>query len=129
MDPFAHSDVDATAAVLAARASEAARELYERASGQADAVGIEDLAELRDVLGSLKLVVENLTGYLPELSQWLERQLWAGTLGDTTDVSFDELTRSAFEVASALARARRISAQLGRELRAAQLASGDLWAQ
>ncbi|WP_307831997.1 hypothetical protein [Prauserella cavernicola] len=118
-----------TPAVLAARAEEAARALYQRTSGQANDDSIADTAEVHQMLGSLKLVVENLARCLPELNTWLEQRMWSGTLGNGGELSFDELTKSTFEVAAALARAHRMSAQLGRELQAAQTASRDLATQ
>lgn len=129
MDLTGNSDVDTTAAALAARAEDAARALYQRTAGQADEESITDTDEVHRMLGSLKLVVENLARCLPELNTWLEQRMWSGTLGKSDDASFDELTKSTFDVAAALARAHRMSAQLGRELQAAQTASRELAAK
>lgn len=126
MDSSANNDVDTTPAELAARAEEAARALYLRTSGTVDATeGLASPGEMHEVLGSLKLVVENLTRCLPELGTWLEQRMWSGRLGNP-EGSYDALTESIFEVASALARAHRMSSALGRELQAAQTASGEL---
>ncbi|MFC4000061.1 hypothetical protein ACFS2C_02200 [Prauserella oleivorans] len=126
MDVPGTPDEDNNPTVLAARAEEAARLLYEQTSVGAEQDGADGHPAIHEVLGSLKLLAENLARYLPELSTWLEHQLWAGQLGDDEDMSYDELTKSTFEVAAALARAHRMSAQLGRELQAAQTASRDL---
>ncbi|MEU3271969.1 hypothetical protein ABZ639_14050 [Saccharomonospora sp. NPDC006951] len=110
-------------AALAAVAEEALRALFRRVAGAADIESVEDTDELHAVLGSLTLVVEHLARCLPELSDWMEQQLWSGQLGSAD--CFEDVTKSTFEVSAALARANRLSTQLSRELRLAQSATGD----
>lgn len=126
MGSTGNNNADITPAQLAARAEEAARALYLRTSGTVDADSLANPSEMHEVLGSLKLVVENLTRCLPELGTWLEQRMWSGRLGHADGISYDALTESIFEVASALARAHRMSSALGRELQTAQAASGYL---
>lgn len=129
MGPTGSNDGDRTPAQLAARAEEAARTLYMRTSGTVDADSLANPGEMHEVLGSLKFVIESLTRCLPELGAWLEQRMWSGRLGHADDISYDALTESIFEVASALARAHRMSSALGRELHTAQAASGYLTKQ
>lgn len=126
MELSGNNGIEITPAELAARAEEAARALYLRTSGTVDADSLASPGEMHEVIGSLKLVVENLTRCLPELSAWLEQRMWSGRLGNVGGTGYEDLTESIFVVTSALSRAHRMSSQLGRELQAAQAASGDL---
>src|SRR5699024_4603957 len=126
MGSTGNNEVDTTPAQLAARAEEAVRALYLRTSGTVDADSLASPGEMSEGFGSLPLVVENLTRCLPELGSWLEQRMWAGRLGQPDGIGYDVLAESIFEVASALARAHRMSSALGRELQSAQSASGYL---
>ncbi|PXY27343.1 hypothetical protein [Prauserella muralis] len=117
-----------TAAVLAARAEDAARTLFQRMAGTLDEDGVADPAELTEIVSSLKRTMENVARCLPQLSTWLEQRMWSGTLGDGDGAEFDELTKLTFETVVALARGHRMSAELGRELGLALHASRQLTA-
>lgn len=127
MDLPGNDDAE-TSAVLAARAEDAARTLFQRMAGTLDEDGVADPTELAEIVSSLKQVVENVARCLPQLSTWIEQRMWSGNLGDGDPAGFDQLTKSAFEVAVALSRGHRVSAELGRELGAAMLASRELTA-
>lgn len=127
MDVPRNSDLDAAATDLAAQAERATHDLYHRTCGDEC---VDGPADVYQVLGSLKLLVNSLSRSLPEMSRWLEQKMWSGELGraDSTDseVNFDRLTDSVFDATTALARAHLISAQLGQELEMAEAASRQL---
>lgn len=126
MELSGSDDVDDTPVRLAARAEDAVRALQLRTSGPVDGDILASPGEMHEVLGSLKLLVDNLSQCLPELGTWLEQRLWCGRLASANPRAYGDVTESIFEVASALARAHRMSCALGRELQAAQTASSDL---
>ncbi|HET9138177.1 hypothetical protein [Actinophytocola sp.] len=127
MDVRRNSEVDDTAAGLAEQARQAMLSLYLRSAGMNGTDGIGTAAEVCQVLASMKALVENLVRSLPEFAALLERDLLGGTLpGTTSGVAFDGLTRSMRDAAAALARARNVGAQLGRDLESAQVASRGL---
>lgn len=124
MDVPRNSELDAAATDLAARAERATHGLYHRTCGHG---GVEGPAEVYQVLGSLKLLVNSLSRSLPEMSRWLEQKMWSGELACAEDeAGFDRLTGSVYDATAALARAHLVSAQLGQELEMAQMASRDL---
>ncbi|EHR60253.1 hypothetical protein [Saccharomonospora cyanea] len=119
-------DVENSPARLAARAEDAVRALSLRTSGPVDGDILASPGELHEVLGSLKLLVDNLARCLPEMATWLEQCLWCGRVGGRDPRAYGEVAESIFEVASALSRAHRMSAALSRDIQAAQAASSDL---
>lgn len=116
------TEVDNTAAGLAERARQATLSLYLRTAGLTDTGGIGSAAEVCQVLASVKALVDNVVRSLPELSAWLEQQLFAGTL-PPGNAGFEEITLSMRDAVAALVRARNVGAQLGRDLETAQVAS------
>jgi hypothetical protein len=127
MDVRRNGEANETAAGLAEQARQASLHLYLRAAGLNGPGGIDNPAEICQVLGSLKSLVDNIVRSLPELGAWLEQQLLAGTLPEATDdVGFDALTMLMRDTTAALGRARNVGAQLGRDLELAQNASRGL---
>jgi hypothetical protein len=127
MDVRRNSEVDDTAAGLAERARQAMLSLYLRSAEVNGTEGVGGAVETCQVLASLKSLVENLVRILPELTAQLERDLLAGTLPlGAQGVTFDGLTRNMRDATAALARARNVGAQLGRDLDMAQMASRGL---
>ncbi|WP_298178584.1 hypothetical protein [Saccharomonospora sp.] len=126
MEISGSGDVNDSPAQLAALAEDAARALSLRTSDPMDGDILASPGEMYEVLGSLKLLVDHLARCLPELATWLEQCLWAGRIGSRDPWDYGEIVESIFEVTSALARARRVSCTLGRELHTAQTASSDL---
>ncbi|HEU5471500.1 MAG TPA: hypothetical protein VFV67_12670 [Actinophytocola sp.] len=121
------TETDDTAAELAERARQATLSLYLRAAGLHGSAGIGSTAEVAQVLASMKALVDNVVRSLPELSAWLEQQLFAGTLPTGPgEATFECITRSMRDASAALARARNVGAQLGRDLETAQVASRNL---
>ncbi len=95
------------------------------AAGNPD--GIRGPADVCRVLGSLELLVGNLSRTLPELGEWLEQQMWSGRLGGAGDsAALDELTAYLFRVTGAIARGQAACAQLSYELKTAQAAGERL---
>lgn len=119
-------DVTESPAQLAALAEDAVRALSLRTTGPVDGDILASPGEMHEVLGSLKLLIDNLARCLPELGTWLEQCLWCGRVGGNDPHDYGEVAETIFEVTSALTRAHRIGCALGRELQAAQTASGDL---
>ncbi|MDQ0379435.1 hypothetical protein [Amycolatopsis thermophila] len=127
MDVSRNSEVAASCGGLAEQAQQATRGLYHRASGVGGVTGIDGADEIFQVLGSLKLLSQNVARSLPELGTWLERQLWLGNLDVPGDQGgFETLVTSVFDATAALARAQEITVQLCQELATAQAAAKEL---
>ena len=126
MDVPRDSQLDPTVLGLAERAREALLKLYLRLAGLPGQAGIASPAEVCQVLGSLRSLVDNLVRSLPELSGWLEQQLLSGNLPPVEVGGFDALTRSMRDATAALSHARGVASQLGRDLERAHAASRDL---
>ncbi|AIJ25725.1 hypothetical protein [Amycolatopsis methanolica] len=127
MDVSRNSEVAASCGGLAEQAQLATRGLYHRASGVGGETGIDGAAEIYQVLGSLKLLSQNVARSLPELGTWLERQLWLGNLDVPGDQGrYETLITSVFDATAALARAQEVTVRLCQELATAQAAAKEL---
>lgn len=126
MELSGSGEAENSPARLAARAEDAVKALSLRTSNPVDGDILASPGEMHEVLGSLKLLVDNLSRCLPEMATWLEQCLWCGRVGGQDPRAYGEVAESIFEVASALARAHRMGTALSREIQAAQSASSDL---
>jgi len=122
-----NTEVPAGCDGFAEQAQLATRGLYYRASGVGGGAGIDGTAEIYRVLGSLKMLSQNVARSLPELGTWLEKQLWLGNLSAPADQGgYENVITSVFDATAALARAQEITVQLCQELATAQAATRDL---
>lgn len=127
MEVRRNGEADDTAAALAERARQASLSLYLRAAGLNGASSMDSASEVCQVLGSLKSLVDNLVRSLPELGAWLEQELLSGALSEDADgIGFDASTVAIRNATAAIARARNIGVQLGRDLELARAASRGL---
>ncbi|NYI89789.1 hypothetical protein HNR02_003112 [Amycolatopsis endophytica] len=127
MDVSRDSQVRASCGGLADQAQRATRGLYHRASGVGGDAGINGAAEISEVLGSLKMLSQNVARSLPELGTWLEKQLWRGNLDVPGDQGgYETLITSVFDATAALARAQEITVQLCQELATAHAAAKEI---